>query len=109
MESIHRMLALEDLPIRYAHFGQADSSRRLLKRFRDQLVRWRAIIQEEKAIEGPNPVDRCIEAVLAKDPELRAFYHMDGPTQERERFLMTNSVKGYLGYLKEEGGGQGQR
>jgi hypothetical protein len=107
MDSVHRLLALEDQPIRYAHFGQADASHPLLRRFADQLVRWRRIIQREMASDLPDLVDRCIQALLVQDPDLQSFADLDTHSQERERFLMTNSVKGYLGYLKEEAEGQG--
>jgi hypothetical protein len=55
----------------------------------------------------PDLVDRCIQALLVQDPDLQSFADLDTHSQERERFLMTNSVKGYLGYLKEEAEGQG--
>jgi hypothetical protein len=39
--------------------------------------------------------------LLAEDPELRAFQAMSSAEQEREKFFMGNSIKGYLGFLQE--------
>jgi hypothetical protein len=44
-------------------------------------------------------VERCLDRLLDKDPDLRAFEGMSEEDQERERFFIRNSVRGYLGYL----------
>ncbi len=40
---------------------------------------------------------------MGKDPDLKAFELLDSDTQKRERYFMTNSVKGYIGFLRERG------
>jgi hypothetical protein len=40
-----------------------------------------------------------MQTLLSKDPELGAFETLGAEVQERERFFMANSVKGYLGFL----------
>jgi glyoxylase-like metal-dependent hydrolase (beta-lactamase superfamily II) len=99
VESIDRLLTRENLPICYAHFGQAQNSHPMLKRARDQLILWERLIQEEIASGEEHAVERCMETLLSKDPELGTFESLGSEVQERERFFMANSVKGYLGFL----------
>jgi len=100
MQSVDRLLALEDRPICYVHCGEAESSHRLLKRFRNQLILWKDIISTELDKSDDNLVTRCIEALLEEDSNLMAFNKMNPAVQERERVFMTNSIKGMAGYLK---------
>lgn len=102
VESIDRLLTEGDLPIFYGHFGRAENSHPLLKRARRQLLLWEEIIREHKASEHEDRTTRCTELLLREDPELRAFQSMSPAEQERERFFMANSIKGYLGYLQNE-------
>ncbi len=105
VKSVDRLLALDNQPICYAHFGRAESSHRLLRIFRDQLIRWKEIIYELVTGEirsDEELIRNCIEILLEKDPNLAAFNKMDKDAQGRERFLMANAVKGFLGFLREK-------
>ena len=98
LKSIDRLIALEDQPIRYAHFGEAANSHRMLNISRDQLIRWEAIIGELVG-QGGNSEDiirSCIDLLLKKDPNLAAFSIMDPDIQARERFFMANGVRGFV-------------
>lgn len=104
LKSIDRLLALEDLLIFYPHFGRAESSHRLLKESRNQLIRWQEIIH--KAYKNPlktddDPVTRSMYALLEKDPNLEAFGIMAQHTRKRESFFLKNSIKGFVGFLEE--------
>ncbi|MBU4426636.1 MAG: MBL fold metallo-hydrolase [Proteobacteria bacterium] len=104
VKSVDKLLAIEDQPICYAHFDGAESSHRLLRTFRDQLMRWNRIIRESTAgrLNGDDDlVRRCIDTLLEQDPDLRAFERMDPDTQKRERFFMANAVKGFIGFFRE--------
>lgn len=101
LESIDRLLNARDLTMCYAHFGRADSSRHMLKRERTQLLFWEKIIREEMAKGDDLLMERCLARLLAEDPELRAFNTMASADQEREKFFMGNSIKGYLGFLEQ--------
>jgi glyoxylase-like metal-dependent hydrolase (beta-lactamase superfamily II) len=104
VKSIDTLLAIDDQPMCYAHFGGADSSHRLLRTFRDQLMRWKRIIRESTAgrLHGDDDlVRRCIDTLLEQDPDLRAFERMDPDTQKRERFFMANAVNGFIGFFRE--------
>jgi glyoxylase-like metal-dependent hydrolase (beta-lactamase superfamily II) len=98
--SIDRLLAEEDLPICYGHFGKAEASRPMLRRARNQLLFWERILYEEAAAGHGERTEKCMERLLKEDPELGAYQNMIPSDQERERFFITNSIKGYLGYFQ---------
>jgi glyoxylase-like metal-dependent hydrolase (beta-lactamase superfamily II) len=101
LQSLDRLLELDDQPICYAHFGGAESSHRLLKMSRDQLMRWHEIIYEHMIDSDGELVKKCLISLLKKDPCLGAFNNMTLHTQRRERFFLTNSIKGFVGFLQE--------
>jgi len=100
LSSLDRLLALEDRTLCYGHFGQAESSREMLTRFRRQLLRWKDIIEGELSEGIEDIVPRCMATLLEKDPELACFGYMTPAFQDRERFFLTNSINGFIGYLK---------
>ena len=102
LNSVDRLIALGDQPICYTHFGRADSSRRLLKTFKDQLILWEKIIYEQMQNEGKGLIERCIYTLLKDDQNLSAFNKMDPDTQERERIFMANAIQGFIGYFNEK-------
>jgi glyoxylase-like metal-dependent hydrolase (beta-lactamase superfamily II) len=101
--SVDRLMALEDQRVCYAHFGQAPDSRWMLRRFRAQVLRWKAIIQEEMSAGSDDLIGRCMDRLLEQDTDLKAFFLMDSDKQKRERFFMANSVRGYVEFLQNEG------
>jgi glyoxylase-like metal-dependent hydrolase (beta-lactamase superfamily II) len=102
LNSVDRLLSLGDMPIFYPHFGRAERAELLLKRHREQLLRWEEIISQEAGAGESQLVERCLDRLLGVDTELRAFAAMTTETRERERYFMTNSIAGFLGYLKEK-------
>ena len=103
LESVDRLMALEDQHICYAHFGDAQNSRRMLKRFRAQIFRWKEVIQKEMSAGSDDLMRRCVNSLLEKDPDLKAFKLMEPDTQKRERFFVANSVRGYIEFLQNAG------
>jgi glyoxylase-like metal-dependent hydrolase (beta-lactamase superfamily II) len=101
LNSVERLMALEDQPICYAHFGRAGSSRNMLERFRNQLMRWKEIIEDEMSGTREGLEGRCIQRLLNVDPDLAAFRLMSSEQQEMERYFIGNSVRGYIGFLEE--------
>jgi glyoxylase-like metal-dependent hydrolase (beta-lactamase superfamily II) len=99
--SIDRLLTAKDLPICYAHFGKANSSHRMLKRERAQLLLWETVLREEITKGDHRLMERGMARLLAEDPELKAFEAMSSADQDREKFFIGNSIKGYLGFLQE--------
>ncbi|MBW1733790.1 MAG: MBL fold metallo-hydrolase [Deltaproteobacteria bacterium] len=104
LRSIDLLLELEDLPIHYAHFGRASSSHRMLNIFRDQLILWETVIGGVLGRDGnvDEVIRNSIDLLLEKDPNLAAFRLMDPDTRKRERFFMTNGVRGFVEFLKEK-------
>ena len=102
MRSLDRLLALEDQPMYFAHFGRGGTSRPLLERSRRQLVRWKEIIGREMQQGKEDAPARCFHALLEEDPDLRAFKRLDSPMQEREAFFIRNSIQGFMGFLSDD-------
>jgi len=101
LASIDRLLAAEDLPICYAHFGRAGRSHPMLKRQRAQLLFWESVMREELAEGEDRLTERCMGRLLREDPELKDFGAMPAADQEREKFFTASSLKGYWGFLQE--------
>ena len=102
LSSLDRLIAQNNQTICYAHFGIAQGSHRLLNKFRKQLFRWRKIIYEQMQQGDVKLVDRCMDALLEKDPDLAAFNEMDLDSQKRENIFLTNSINGFIGFFQEE-------
>lgn len=102
LESVERLLGLEDQILCYAHFGEAPSSRAMLERFRGQLLRWHDLLRAMVAASPDPDVLPCTEHLLQNDPELKLFPDFPPDVRARERFLMENSVRGFLGYVQEK-------
>ena len=98
--SVDKMLALEDRAIYFSHTGIYPSSQEILKLYREQLFRWKELITEILRSGSNKVVERAIEILLEKDPLLACFQQMDILSQQRERFFMSNSIAGFVGYLK---------
>lgn len=103
LESVDRLLSLGDQPICYAHFGRAESSHQMLKRFRDQVLWWKDWISEELSSGEEDIERRCVDALLARDPNLAPFADMGPATREREEGFIANAVRGFVGYFRENG------
>jgi glyoxylase-like metal-dependent hydrolase (beta-lactamase superfamily II) len=103
--SIDKLLETEAREICYAHSGMHTDAKRMLRAHRDQLFLWEEVIrrQTEKSSEE-NLMGDCIRALLRKDPLLRNIERMGKGDQERERSSTENSIRGYLGYLRESKG-----
>ena len=101
IRSIDKLLELEDQPICYAHFDSGESSHLLLNRFKDQLMVWKKTIRAQMQAGEADLLNRCIHALLESDANLNAFHSLDPSTRKRERFFLKNSIKGFLGFLRD--------
>ena len=101
LKSLDRLLALENQTICYAHFGSAENSHRLLKKFREQLFRWKELIYTQLLEGDEDLVARCLNALLENDPEMTAFKKLDLDFQEREKIFLVNSINGFIDYFRE--------
>ena len=103
LASLDKLLALEDQHMCYAHFGEALSSHEMLPRFRGQILRWHDVIQEEMSRGLDDLLKRCVDRLLAEDIDLKAFQYMDPDMRDRERFFISNSVRGFIDFLRSDG------
>jgi len=99
LQSIDRLLSHETMPICYSHFRLAESSHAMLKRQKHQLVLWEGIIKKEISRGENGVIERSLDALLGRDPELKAFSALSAEDQARERFFMGHSIEGYVGFL----------
>jgi glyoxylase-like metal-dependent hydrolase (beta-lactamase superfamily II) len=100
--SVDRMLALPDQPIFFAHAGSHPSSKTMVGLYKEQLFRWKELISSAWQDHPAEILEQATDLLLEKDPLLQCFAKMDGPTQQRERFFMANSIAGFVGYLQQQ-------
>jgi len=102
LESIDRLIALKPGRICYGHIGlQRQAGARLADHSR-QLLLWQRLIKPWVDADGqltPAREDDCLDHLLANDPLLAGFTELSTEAQERERFFLRNSLRGYWGYL----------
>lgn len=105
INSIDMLISQNPSTICYGHFGIRDNAVEMLRRHRNQLLIWNEIIGEEmKNFQEENFYEICIDRLLHADPLLKEFVQLDAAAQERERFFLTNSIKGFTGYLESAQG-----
>ncbi|MBT8340591.1 MAG: MBL fold metallo-hydrolase [Desulfatitalea sp.] len=104
LESIDRLLAAGPERICYGHVGMQPDARKMLHTHREQLVRWRQLIEpwhDEDSNLGDERMEALLDHLLSQDPLLSDFSRFPADARERERFFLRNSIKGYWGYLSE--------
>lgn len=102
LESIDRLIACRPRRICYGHVGMREDAEAMLVRHRTQLSAWLAQIslwRDSRPHQAEDDLDGCLEDLLANDPLLAGFGHLGADVQERERFFLRNSIKGYWEYL----------
>jgi glyoxylase-like metal-dependent hydrolase (beta-lactamase superfamily II) len=102
VDSVDKMLALEDQAMYYGHAGSQANSQKMLRLYRGQLFLWKDLITEVLRSGGEDVTKRATELLLEKDPLLACFHQMDALSQQRELFFMANSIAGFVGYLKSQ-------
>lgn len=104
VQSIDTLMATPHDLLCYGHFGATKNTPEILKIHKNQLSEWADVIAAQIQFnQGPNIVEHCMEQLLRKDPLLAGWNHMERAVQERERFFLRNSIRGFIGYLKEKG------
>jgi len=103
LQSIDTLIAGNPSQICYGHFGLKTNAVERLTLHRNQLLTWQKIIRNINATtSSPDPVDACLQRLLQEDTLLKGFYLLSPDEQEREKFFLSNSIKGFLGYLMGE-------
>lgn len=103
LDSVDRLLELEDMKICYAHYGMLPSSKEALGAFREQLLLWWDIGNRLlKSGTGSDMTELMVRALLKEDPCIQGVKNMDEDSRTREYYLMRNSARGFLNYIKEK-------
>lgn len=90
----------------FGHFGRTRRPAELLKAHRRQLQFWateltRLAVETDSA----DQLEICRSALLQRDPQLAGFSQFSAADQQRELGFMTNSIRGFLGYLQQRAAG----
>ena len=101
LNSIDLLIEQRPEKICFGHYGISDNALGWLKAHKDQLVFWKDIIQDEMKNMGKDAFfSDCIDRLKKEDPRIANFGLLTPDQQEREIYFMTNSIKGYVGYLE---------
>jgi glyoxylase-like metal-dependent hydrolase (beta-lactamase superfamily II) len=103
LESIDRLVAQAPQQICYGHVGRRNNAVEMLKAHRRQLLNWREMILPFHQSAGGREravMQACAEYLLANDPLLDRFGKLAPEVRARERNFLSNSIKGYWGYLE---------
>jgi glyoxylase-like metal-dependent hydrolase (beta-lactamase superfamily II) len=103
--SLASITALEQIDCRrmcFGHYGMTEKPGELLKAHRKQLQWWAGEIEKLTSnSENTDLVKHCLDTLLKKDPLLAGWKDFTPSERRRELQFMANSVRGFLGYLKE--------
>jgi glyoxylase-like metal-dependent hydrolase (beta-lactamase superfamily II) len=101
VKSIDTLIAEAPKKICYSHFGMNNDAEGMLLRHREQLYLWEKIIGDElESSPKKDFVSDCLNRLLQNDGNLAGFFALDQSAQERERGFLTNSIRGFAGYLE---------
>jgi hypothetical protein len=75
----------------------------MLEIHRRQLFNWKTIIQDEiERSDSETLIEACFERLLKEDSLAKNFRHLPKDKQDREKYFFKNSIKGFIGYLKDK-------
>jgi glyoxylase-like metal-dependent hydrolase (beta-lactamase superfamily II) len=101
IKSIDTLIAEAPKWICYSHFGMKNDAKGMLSRHKDQLYLWEKIIRDElESSPKKDFVSDCLNLLLQQDRNLAGFFALDQSAQERESGFLTNSIRGFVGYLE---------
>ena len=100
LRSVDALIASQPKKICYSHYGMHEDALMMLETHREQLLYWEAQIRDEvQRRTGNDRVSACVNRLLREDPLMAKFEQLAPDIQERERYFLKNSIKGYLGWL----------
>lgn len=100
LESIDALIARRPSVIHYGHYGTSRDAVGMLQGHRRQLRLWEREISAAAAQKDGTPLEeRCLHRLLQTDPLLAGFQQLPPAVQQREAGFLTNSIRGFIGYL----------
>lgn len=104
LDSVDKLIGCRPSCICYGHFGLAENGHEMLRRHHRQLRLWEQIIRKVMgAFAEEDPTGACLNDLLRKDPLLSGFHRLPADIKERETFFLSNSIRGFLGYVAAGG------
>jgi len=106
LHSLEQLMASNPRRLCYGHVGQRTNAMELMVAHRDQLLRWKEMIQPYLPAAGQDYAEACrscLNLLVDNDPLLSGYAGLPPVVQERERGFLSNSIMGYLGYLETLG------
>jgi glyoxylase-like metal-dependent hydrolase (beta-lactamase superfamily II) len=105
VDSLDRLLALEEEPRRivFAHYGMDETGAfAWLKRARTQINSWVGLIRTLHAVSPDDLEQRLFDELMQVDPLYGqgAFDELPADIRARERYFLSNTLEGMLGYIK---------
>jgi glyoxylase-like metal-dependent hydrolase (beta-lactamase superfamily II) len=101
VKSIDKLIAEGPNRICYSHFGMNNDAKGMLLRHKEQLYLWEKIIGDERESSPKKDfISDCLKLLLQNDGNLAGFFALNQYAQGRERGFLTNSIRGFAGYLE---------
>jgi glyoxylase-like metal-dependent hydrolase (beta-lactamase superfamily II) len=101
LKSIDTLIGNAPPKICYSHFGMKNDAKGMLLKHKEQLHLWEKIIRQEfESSPKKDFISDCLNLLLQNDKHLAGFFSLDHSSQERERGFLTNSIRGFAGYLQ---------
>ncbi len=102
VQSLDKLIEKSPDTICYGHCGIKSGAKDMLKKHKQQLYLWLKIIKEEIGrFREKDFIADCRDRLLNEDVLLKEFFHMMPSVQKRERQFLSNSIKGFVGYLED--------
>ncbi len=83
------------------HFGMSRSPLTMIAAARDQLLRWTDTVRSYQHESEERIIEKSLKRLLEEDPHFSLFRSLDEDIQERERYFLTNTIQGILGYVRQ--------
>ncbi|MFO7964170.1 MAG: MBL fold metallo-hydrolase [Desulfobacterales bacterium] len=101
ISSIERLEEHKPHHICFGHHGMEPNGVRWLKTHKEQLIAWKALIEEEMGAKiSENVIAGCIDRLKREDPMLAHFDVLSSGEKDRENYFISNSIKGFMGYIE---------
>jgi len=100
VSSLDRLLATPHRLLCYGHFGASADTPHLLREHRSQLELWRQVIASVmQSVEERAVPEAALDRLLDEDPRLGVWDRLTPQARQRERYFLTNSIRGFAGFL----------
>jgi glyoxylase-like metal-dependent hydrolase (beta-lactamase superfamily II) len=105
LESLERLATCHPQTVCFGHLGYRSDFGALMENHRHQMASWKQWITpwyEGAPDDLEGKMEASLERLLALDPLLAEFDCLAPEVQQRERGFLSNSIRGFWGYLADE-------